>query len=162
MATTTQPTMAASLGRGMLAGVAGTGVMTAFQKYMEMPLTGRDESYAPARLVEKLLPMSKKRGKKRRQINYVTHYALGLMWGAAYGVAAHKGLRGQRAVGAVFAVVYSGDVLFNVALGLYKPRQWSVQDTAIDVVDKLVQAEATSVIYDNVVARKGAPNAAAA
>jgi len=62
----------------------------------------------------------------------------------------------------VFAVVYSGDVLFNVALGLYKPRQWSVQDTAIDVVDKLVQAEATSVIYDNVVARKGAPNAAAA
>jgi len=94
MATTTQPTMAASLGRGMLAGVAGTGVMTAFQKYIEMPLAGRDESYAPARLVEKLLPMSKKRGKKRRQINYVTHYALGLMWGAAYGVAAHKGLRG--------------------------------------------------------------------
>ena len=153
--------LAGTIGRGMVAGVAGTGVMTAFQKYVEMPLTGRDESYAPAKFVEKVLPIGKKRGKERRRLNYVTHYALGLMWGAAYGVAAHNGLRGQRAVGAVFATVYTGDVLANVALGLYKPRQWSVQDTTVDVVDKLVQAEATGVIFDNVLARNGARAAAA-
>ena len=153
--------MAASVGRGILAGVAGTGVMPAFQKYIEMPLTGRGESYAPASLVEKLLPIGKKRGKERRRINYVTHYALGVMWGAAYGVAAHNGLRGQRGVGAVFGTVYTGDLLFNTALGLYKPRQWSAQDTAIDVIDKLLQAEATSVIYDHVIARNGTSDATA-
>jgi len=29
------------LGRGAVAGVAGTVVMTAFQKFVEMPITGR-------------------------------------------------------------------------------------------------------------------------
>jgi len=36
------------LGRGAVAGVAGTVVMTAFQKFGEMPITGRSDSYAPA------------------------------------------------------------------------------------------------------------------
>ncbi len=141
--------MAATLARGMLSGVAGTAVMTAFQKTVEMPLTGRGESYAPAKLVEKILPIGRKQGRERERLNYATHFGLGLMWGAAYGVAAHAGLRGQRAVAAVFGTVYSGDVLFNTALGLYKPSKWSQRDAAIDVVDKLVQAEATGLIFDN-------------
>ena len=44
------------LGRGALAGLGGTVVMTAFQKLVEMPLTGRGDSYAPAAFAEKLLP----------------------------------------------------------------------------------------------------------
>ena len=63
--------MAASVSRGLVAGLAGTGVMTALEKYIEMPITGRGESYAPASLVEKLLPTGRQRGQKRRRINYV-------------------------------------------------------------------------------------------
>ncbi len=70
------------------------------------------------------------------------------MWGAAYGVAARAGLRGPRAVAAVFTTVYAGDVLLNTALGLYRPTQWSGKDWAIDVVDKLVQAAATGAVFD--------------
>lgn len=70
------------------------------------------------------------------------------MWGAAYGVAAHAGLRGTKAIAAVFVVVYTGDVLLNTALGLYEPSKWSRQDLCVDVVDKLVQAAATGAIYD--------------
>ncbi len=47
------------------------------------------------------------------------------MWGSAYGLAAHAGLSGQKAVAAVFGTVYTGDVLLNTALGLYKPTTWS-------------------------------------
>ncbi len=57
----------------------------------------------------------------------------------AHGLAGHSGLRGQRAV----ATVYTGDGLLNTALGLYKPWQWSRREAAIDVVNKLVLAEAT-------------------
>ena len=39
----------AFLGRGVLAGLAGTVVMTVFQRLVEMPLTSREDSYAPAR-----------------------------------------------------------------------------------------------------------------
>ena len=154
MSTTRFPVGAALGRRGVSAGLAGTAVMSAFQKIIEMPLTGRRDSYAPADFAETVLPTERPAGRDRRRLNYATHFALGTLWGSAYGVAAHAGLRGPRAVGAVFAAVYSGDVLLNTALGLYRPSTWSRQDWAIDVVDKLVQAAATGSFYDRVLARR--------
>lgn len=151
---TSQLPLTAALGRGVVAGIAGTAVMTAFQKIVEMPLTGRSDSYAPADFAETVLPIDRSVGQGRRRLNYATHFALGTLWGSAYGVAAHAGLRGTHAVGAVFASVYSGDVLLNTALGLYQPSTWSRQDWVVDVVDKLVQAAATGVVYDRVLARR--------
>jgi len=132
----------------MASGLAGTAVMTAFQKLVEMPLTGRADSYAPAKFAEKVLSLGKMSKRRRKCLNYGVHFGLGAGWGAAYGVAAHSGLRGPRAVAATFAAVYSGDVLLNTALGLYQPWKWSVRDTAVDVIDKLVQAEATGFIFE--------------
>lgn len=86
--------------------------------------------------------------RSRKRLNYATHLALGTLWGAAYGVAAHKGLSGQQAV----AAVYTGDVGLNTAFGLYQPSNWSGRDWAIDIVDKLVQAHATGVIFDHLLA----------
>ncbi len=142
----------AALSRGVLAGVAGTAVMTAFQKLVEMPLTGRPDSCAPASFAEKVLPIDPPTGQGRKQLNYGTHFALGTLWGSAHALATRAGLRGLRATGVVFGVVYSGDVLLNTALGLYEPLTWSGKDWAIDVVDKLVQAAATGVVYDRVLA----------
>jgi len=142
--------MASDVGLGVVCGLAGTGVMTAFQKLVEMPLTGRRDSYAPAALAERVLPIGRMRKRQRRRLNYVMHFALGTGWGAAYGVAAHSGLRGQPAVGAVFGVMYPGDVLLATALGVYRPLEWSLGGIAIDVVDKLVQTEATGAIFDAV------------
>ena len=140
-----------NVGRGILAGLAGTVVMTAFQKLVEMPLTGRDDSYAPARFAQKVLPIRADSDEELEKLNWATHFGLGTMWGSAYGVAAHAGLSGQKAVAAVFGVVYAGDVALNTALGLYKPTSWSVEDWAIDIVDKFVQAAATGAIFEQVV-----------
>ncbi len=144
-----------NIGRGIVAGVAGTVVMTAFQKLVEMPLTGREDSYAPARFAEKVLPVQADSDEELERLNWATHFGLGAMWGSAYGVAAHAGLSGQKAVAAVFGTVYTGDVLLNTALGLYKPTTWSTQDWAVDIVDKLVQAQATGAIFDSVLAPEG-------
>lgn len=139
------------LARGVVAGLVGTAVMTAFQKFVEMPLTGRADSYAPAEFAEKVSPTDLTSRIGRDPLNYGTHFALGTLWGAAFGVAATKGLRGAKAVGAVFVAVYTGDVLLNTALGLYEPKTWSRKDWAIDVVDKLVQAAATGIVFDRLV-----------
>jgi hypothetical protein len=139
---------AESIGRGILAGFGGTAVMTAFQKLVEMPVTGREDSYAPAEAAESLLPVRTMSPRTRRRRNYLVHFALGGVWGAAYGIAASTGLRGQKAVHAVFVTVYTGDVLLNTASGLYQPKQWSVQDWAVDIVDKYVQAQATGAVFD--------------
>ncbi|WP_458115987.1 hypothetical protein [Arthrobacter sp. D2-10] len=142
--------MPGSLVRGAGAGVAATGVMTAFQKLVEMPLTGREASYAPADLAEKVLRVHPATEQGRRQLNWATHFALGTMWGTAHATAVRKGLRGPKAIAAVFITVYTGDVLLNTALGLYKPGSWSPQDWAVDIADKLVQAAATGLLYENV------------
>ena len=136
------------VGRGVVAGVAGTVVMTAFQKFIEMPITKRGESYAPANFAEKVTPIDPQTPDGRRRLNYVTHFSLGMMWGAAYGVAALRGLRGQKAVNTGFGVVYTGDLLLNTALGLYHPTRWSKKELAIDLVDKYVQAQATGAVFD--------------
>lgn len=124
--------------------------MTAFQKFVEMPITGREESFAPANFAEKILPIDTKNEQERQRLNWLTHFALGAMWGTAFGIAGRNGLHGQKAVAAVFATVYTGDVLLNTALRLYAPSSWSTRDLAIDVIDKLVQAEATGAIFDRI------------
>lgn len=134
--------------RGIVAGIGGTVVMTAFQKCIEMPLTKRGESYAPADFAEKVTPVRVSSPTGRRRLNWITHVALGAMWGTAYGIAAVRGLRGQKAVNAVFGVVYVGDVALNTALGLYRPWQWSAKEALVDVVDKYVQAQGTGAVFD--------------
>jgi len=85
-------TAANMLGRGAVAGVAGTVVMTAFQKFVEMPVTGRLDSCAPADFAEKVFRLAPGTPAARWRLNNATHLALGTMWGAAYAFAARAGL----------------------------------------------------------------------
>jgi hypothetical protein len=138
------------VGLGMLAGLAGSVVMTAFQKLIEMPISEREDSYQPEKLAQKLLPInSPTDDKARKRLNYEMHSVLGTMWGGAYGVAAYNGLRGSHAVSWVFPIIYVNDVVVGTALGLGKPWKWSRKELTIDVVDKLVQVAATSFIFDH-------------
>jgi len=148
MRITDNESLGGSLGRGMAAGLIGAGAMTAFQKLVEMPVTGRGDSYAPADLAEKLLPLSRKGGSDRDLRNYVTHFALGAGWGAARALVGRAGLSGQPAVAAVFGVMYPGDLAIVVASGIDRPSTWSAKDWAIDVVDKFVLALAAGVAYE--------------
>ncbi len=140
----------ATLGRGAVAGLAGVTAMTAWQKLVEMPTTGREDSYEPANLLMRVLPIAPKHGDAKRRLNYAAHFGVGLAWGAAHAAIARKtGLRGQRAVAAVFGTLWPGDVTTTVALGLNPPPwRWSRQDLAIDLADKLVLAQATGAVYD--------------
>lgn len=83
-----QGSLPTTLGRGVVAGLAGTAVMTAFQLLVEMPLTRRKESFAPAELAMTLLGVKPRSRKGRRQLNYATHFALGAGWGLARGALA--------------------------------------------------------------------------
>ena len=147
---TASPSLPSSVTRGLLAGVVGSVVMTAFQKLVEMPLTGRQDSYAPADLAERVLPVHPSTAAGRKRLNYATHTALGALWGAAYGVAASRGLRGPRAAATTFAAIYSQDLVLITLLGLAKPWQWSAQDWAVDAGDKVVHVVATGALFDRV------------
>ncbi len=145
---TERPSLAANVGRGALAGLAGSVVMTAFQRFVEMPITKREDSYGPAELAQKLPLVEASSEAGRKRLNYATHTALGAMWGAAYGVAAHNGLRGPRGAAVTFSAIYAQDLAMITALGLGKPWTWSPKEWTIDVVDKVVVIVATVAIFD--------------
>lgn len=145
-----QRSLQSQIGRGVVASVIGTTAMTVFQKLVEMPITGRDDSDAPAQFAEKVLPIDPHERLTHRQLNYVAHYGIGTLWGTAFAIAARMGLRGQKAVHVVFPTVLTSDILLNMALGLYKPSTWSKQDWVVDIVDKYVQAQATSAALDRI------------
>ena len=138
----------ATLLRGALAGLTGGAVMTTFQRAVEMPLTGRGDSYAPANLAQRLLPI-RPRGRERERLNSAMHVGVGAAWGMGHAALARRtGLRGQAAVAVAFAALYGGDVVANTALGLYAPQRWSARDWAIDVTNKVVLAEAVGAAFD--------------
>jgi hypothetical protein len=144
----TTPSLATAVARGALAGEVGTAGMTAFQLFVEMPLSKRSPSYAPADLVEAVLPIHPASARGRTRLNWVAHFALGGVWGAAHGLATRAGLRGQRAVHAVFAVLYPVDVLVGAALGVYHPTRWTAKDWVIDAGNKYVAVQATGHAHD--------------
>jgi hypothetical protein len=152
---TTRPSLVSSLGRGILASVVGTAVMTAFQKLVEMPVTDRPESDAPAQFAERVLPIGSDEPLTHRQLNYLAHFGIGTLWGAAFAIAGRMGLHGQKAVHIVFPTVLTGDIALNTALGLYAPSTWSTQDWTVDILDKYVQAQATSAVYDRLDRQSG-------
>lgn len=144
--------VAVTVARGALAGVAGTTAMTAFQRLVEMPLTGRRESMEPARLAERLLPLKRKRGAARRRRNYAVHFGIGLGWGAAHALLASRwDLHGPRGAATVFATLWPGDALGVAALGVHDwPWNWSARDAAVDLTDKFVLAQATGLAFDRI------------
>ncbi len=144
-----RPGIGGMLLRGAAAGVAGSVVMTAFQKFVEMPLNQRDDSYQPAEVAEKLLRIRPRTQSGRTRLNYAAHFSLGAMWGLAYGVAAYRGLRGREAVAWVFPAIYANDMVTISALGIDEPTKWSREGATIDVADKFVQVAATSFIFDH-------------
>ena len=146
-----RPSLPSSLARGVAAGLVGTTAMTAFQRLVEQPVTRRPDSFVPAEIAE-ALGVRARTAQGRTRLNWVSHFGFGSVWGAAYGVAARAGLSGQRAVHAVFAVLYPVDVLAATALGVYAPRTWSRQDWVVDVVDKYVALQATGLAYDRALA----------
>jgi hypothetical protein len=147
---TRRPSLLADLARGALAGVAGSVVMTTFQKLVEMPISEREDSYAPALLAQKLLPVKPGSDAEPKLLNYAAHTALGAMWGTAYGAVAHQGLHGLRGTTATFGAIYSQDMLMITALGLAKPWTWSRKEATIDMLDKAVHISATSMIFDRI------------
>lgn len=137
-----------SIGRGVAAGLAGTVVMTAFQRGIEMPLSGRQESYQPAQLVDKLLGKHVKE-QNRRKLNYATHLGIGAAWGAAHGALARVGVRAPWTAAATFGVLWPADVTSMAMLGLGDPPwRWESNELAVDVADKLVLAVATGIAYE--------------
>ncbi|GAA3896549.1 hypothetical protein GCM10022244_03370 [Streptomyces gulbargensis] len=144
-----------ALREGLIAGAAGSVVMTLGEK-LEQAVSGRPDSYVPARVLQRLTGLPERPGKQPRAANWAMHIGQATVLGVLRSVMAHAGLRGPVA-SAKFAVVrLTCDQILENATGVgAPPSTWPRKELVVDVLHKAVYAFATGAVADALAARGG-------
>jgi hypothetical protein len=137
-----------SIGRGLVAGLAGTAAMTV-SSTLEARLRRRPPSTAPARATAKALGISEfEDDRARARFNDLSHWGYGTGWGVVRGLLAAAGLPPRRATVAHGAAVYGAAQVTLPALDIAPPAVfWPKREIAIDAFHHAVYAAATGLAY---------------
>ena len=145
----TADTVASSIGRGLLAGFAGTAAMT-ISSTLEARLRGRTPSTAPARATAKVLGISSfEDSVAQARFNDLSHWGYGTGWGVIRGLLAAAGLSPRKATAAHGAAVWGSAQVTLPALDIAPPAIfWPKEEVAIDAFHHTVYALATGIAYE--------------
>ncbi|EMR04499.1 hypothetical protein [Cesiribacter andamanensis] len=140
--------LALHLGRGLLAGLLGTVAITAAQ-LLEMKITGRESSDAPAEAAEKVLDIEPQSKASKESMNNLVHVAYGTGWGLFRGGLDALGIRGLPATTLHWLAIWGAAAYMLPKLGLAKPiTRWSGEEILTDGLNHAVYAAAAGSAYD--------------
>jgi hypothetical protein len=149
-------TFAGAIGRGLVAGVAGTAAMT-ISSTLEARLRGRAPSSAPARATAKMLGIKEFDSElAHARFNDLSHWGYGTGWGVVRGLLAATGMSPKAATTVHGAAIYGAAQVTLPALEIAPPAIfWSKEEIAIDAFHHAVYAAATGLAYELVAGRSG-------
>ncbi|HVW13197.1 MAG TPA: hypothetical protein VHB54_05230 [Mucilaginibacter sp.] len=141
-------TISSAIGRGLLAGLAGTAAITLSQM-IEMRITKRKPSEAPVKVAEQVTKVKPAAEESKEKVAQEIHWAYGTCWGLARGLIGLTGLKGLPAIVIHFAAIW-GTVL--VVLPSFdagpKVREEGPKTIAIDALHQAVYATAAGLAFD--------------
>jgi len=130
---------------GLLAGLAGTAVMTAGQT-VEMRLTGREASTDPAKAVENLTGEEPRDAQGEQALSTAAHFAYGTVLGLTLGLL--RDVKEPARTGAFFVGAWGLGVLIETWLHPDQPPpKWNAQQLATDIGHHLVYAVTAAYAY---------------
>lgn len=148
--------VAIGIGRGLVAGAAGTVAMT-ISSTVEMKLRGREPSDAPAEVAGKLLGV-KPRKRAGNRFATIAHLTTGTALGTSRGLLDVAGVSGPAAPAAFFATAWLPELIVVPAAGSAPPPwRWGAPEVAISALHHGVYAAAGDVAYRALAS--GAPRA---
>jgi len=141
-------TLATSVGKGLVAGFAGTAAMTVSSS-VEARLRHRAASSAPARATAKMLGIREFEDPiAEARFNDLSHWGYGTSWGIVRGLLATLGLSPKAATAAHGAAVWGSAQAILPALEVAPPFVfWGKKEVAIDLWHHAVYATATGLAY---------------
>ena len=141
-------TLASAIGKGLVAGFAGTAAMTV-SSTLEAKLRGRAPSSAPARATTKVLGIKEfEDARAAARFNDLSHWGYGTGWGVLRGLLAATGMRPKAATALHGAAIYGAAQVTLPALEIAPPAVfWPKQEIAIDAFHHAVYAAATGAAY---------------
>ncbi len=141
-------TFADAVGKGLIAGLAGTIAITISQM-IEMKITEREASDSPAKAVEKTLEVGPADGSSEKEFSQKVHWVYGTAWGVARGLLGLMGLNGVAAASIHFAAVQTTAMVMLPALKVAPPlKEWGAKEIAIEVMHHLIYAATVGCVYD--------------
>ena len=148
MKTNTVTTVANSIGKGLVAGFAGTAAMTV-SSTLEAKLRGRAPSSAPARATAKMLGIKEfEDGVAAARFNDLSHWGYGTMWGVVRGLLGSTRLSPRAATAAHGAAIWGSAATTLPLLEVVPPFVfWGKKEVAIDLWHHAVYATATGIAY---------------
>jgi hypothetical protein len=150
---------ASSIGKGLVAGFAGTAAMTV-SSTLEAKLRKRQPSSAPARATAKALGIATfEDAVAQARFNDLSHWGYGTGWGLVRGLLDAAGLPPGKATAAHGAAVWGSAQVTLPALDVAPPAIfWAKEEIAIDVFHHTVYAVATGAAYGLLSSRNGSPH----
>ena len=141
-------TLASALGKGLVAGFAGTAAMTA-SSTVEQHLRGRAASSAPAEATAKVLGIAQfTDDAAKERFSFLSHWGYGTGWGvvrAAFGAV----LPPKAATAAHLAAIWGNEQVMLPTLDVAPPiTMWGRKEIAIDAWHHIVYATATGATYE--------------
>jgi hypothetical protein len=145
-------TLATAIGRGLVAGLAGTAAMTV-SSTLEARLRHRAFSTAPARATAKVLGIKEfDSDLAQARWNDLSHWGYGTGWGILRGLLGATPMSPRAATFAHGAAIYGAAQVTLPALEIAPPSiYWGVKEIAIDALHHAVYAAATGVAYRAIV-----------
>jgi len=142
-------TLADAIGKGVLAGLAGTAAMTA-SSTIEAKLRHRAFSTAPAKAATRALGIETfADGAAYARFSNLVHWGYGTGWGVARGVLRAVGVGPRAATPAHFALLW-GSALYTLPKYEVAPpvTQWGREEVAIDFFHHLVYVGAAALAFE--------------
>ena len=144
----TVSSVAANIGKGLVAGVAGTAAMTV-SSTVEAKLRHRAYGTTPVDATAKVLGIKEfVDDRAYNRFSNIAHWGYGTGWGAVRGLLDSAGLSPARATAAHAAAVWGNELVMLPALDVSPPVWlWSRKEAGIDVFHHAVYALATGIAY---------------
>jgi hypothetical protein len=140
--------LGSAIGKGLLAGIAATAVMTLSQM-IEMKITKRQASDAPVKVAEDTAGVKPATPQDKKQLSQELHWSYGTAWGAARGLIGLTGLKGIPATLLHFGAVWGTALIMLPKHNAAKPiNKQEPRDIAIDVLHHGVYAITAGLVYD--------------
>ena len=142
-------TLASSIGKGLVAGFAGTAAMTV-SSTLEAKLRSRAPSSAPARATTKVLGIASfEDDVAQARFNDLSHWGYGTSWGVLRGLLAATGMSARAATVAHGVAIWGSAQVMLPALEVAPPVVfWAPEEVAIDLFHHTVYALATGLAYE--------------
>lgn len=137
-----------ALGRGLIAGLAGTAAIT-LSTMIERMITKKPTNFAPGDAASKALSIEASDREEWGKFSNEVHWTYGTIWGVGRGLLSLVDLKGWPATAIHFAAIYYTAITIEPDFEVVPPiNEWSKKEIAVFALHHAVYVAVAGMVFD--------------